>query len=349
MGNQENTYTWGDWTDSNGNVYQMPYNIKWKNHIFTEAEQKRLLAGDEITFIINEGQSVTGHFQYSMNKGNERFGFVSKYFVNDYVPQPIYHGVPQTSTYLLDLQREKAMAEYMGLYYYKKLLNKDETRVDYKRIEDEKEQKRGIDVIYTQNGIKYVVDEKAQLDYIYNKKPLPTFALELVNSSSGAIGWFVNTKLETNYYMFIWPNAKRDSLTIEERKKKPLKIEDIRYADFALVNKETLQIEVEEKLNKSPEQLLEYAKIFSQYCKELENSDGNVPLKEGIESDPGKEEGQIKGYRYFGDGFSKRKGYLYYSKNKSERPVSLVVRREWLEEKAEICGKITSSKVEIIR
>lgn len=334
----------GLWRDAIGNDNIVSFKNSWREHVFSDKEVEALLEGKEITF-----DSTTGHLQYRMSDdGNKYFGFCANSFYKEYEKEPIFD--PNVgSRYEIDRRNEAIMNQFMRVYYYLRLKNEDGTNVQSEFISDETMQRQGIDVIYFRNDRKYIIDEKAQMDYIYNKEPLPTFALELVNSSSGAIGWFVNTELETNYYMFIWPNAKSDSLTVEERKKKPLKIEDIRYADFALVNKETLRIEVNKKFSKSPEQLLVYAKKFAQYCKELENYDGNVPLKEGIESVPGKREGEIKGYKCFRDSFSEENGYLYYSKNKKERPVNLVVRRKWLEDKAEICGKITSSKVEIIQ
>lgn len=324
-------YTWGYWTDSNGNVNRMRYKTEWNGHKFTDEEQKRLLAGDEITFIDTKGQSVTGHFQYFVYKGDERFGFVSNYFRNDYVLRPIYHGLSQRSTFKLDLQRDEIMTEYMGLYYYAKLQNKDRTQVlDYQRITDIEEQKKGIDVTYTRDGKKLLIDEKAQMDYIYADRPLLTFALELLNSSSGAIGWFVNSELKTQYYMFIWPHANRGPLTVEKRKNNPLAIDDIEYVYYALVNKPKLQMEIDKKLNKNPKRLLEYARNLAQ-------------LKlEGAEKVLDKD-GKCIGYRYKKDGFNDD-GYLYYTLGKYEQPVNLVVARDWLYKIAEESGTISSDK-----
>ena len=313
---EEQMYAYGDWTDSNGNVYTMKYKTNWGDHEFTDEEQRRLLSGDEICFEYN-GRFVTGHFQYYFFNGRECFGFKSNYPKEEYDPKPTYHELLQKSTFSIDLRRENdIMAEYMRLHYYAKLLNKDKSPViDYQRITDVEEQKRGIDVSYTQNGTKYLIDEKAQMDYIYNDEPLPTFSLELLNSSSGAIGWFINTELKTQYYMFIWPHAER----------RPLTVDNIEYVYYALINKEKLQIEVAKKFHKNPSQLLEYARRLTQY-----KMGAKVYNKDG----------KCIGYRYKGDGFDDC-GYLYYTLSKQERPVNLVVKRSWLEEIAETHGKIT--------
>ena len=320
---QDQMYAWGDWTDSNGSVHRMRYKTKWGDHEFTDEEQNRLLSGDEISFKYN-GKFVTGHFQYYFFNGQEYFGFKSNYPKNEYDLSPTYKALPLKSTFSLDLQRENdIMAEYMRTNYYGNLFNKDKTRVlDYQRITDVEEQKRGIDVTYTQNGTKYFIDEKAQMDYIYNDEPLPTFSLEILNGSSGAIGWFINKELKTQYYMFIWPHAER----------KPLTVANIEYAYFALVNKEKLQIEVEKRFQKSPSQLLEYARRLTQLKMGQKICDQN---------------GTCIGYRYKEDGFDDY-GYLYYTLSKQEQPVNLIVRRSWLEEVSETHGKITGSKEEFV-
>ena len=227
-------------------------------------------------------------------------------------------GMSRQSSFQFDLERENVMAEFMGFNYYAKLYNDDGSRIEYKRITEPEEQKAGVDVEYIRNGLKYIIDEKAQMDYIYNTEPLPTFALELLNSSSGALGWFINTQLKTQYYMFIWPHAER----------KPLTVDNIEYAYFTLINKEKLKIEVEKRFRKNSNDLLEYAKRLSQL------------RLEGVEAVNGYNGNRI-GYKYKKNGFDNC-GYLYYTLSKRERPVNLVVKRDWLAQIAEACGKITN-------
>ena len=221
-------YLWGDWTDSHGDVHAMRYKKSWGEHTFSEEENAMLLAGNEISFPY-KGRMVTGHLQYYHFGEREYFGFKSDYPASEYDPNPVFHDTHEISMFEMDLRNENdIMAEFMKRYFYAKLSNKDGTPVkDFKRVTDIKEQKKGIDLTFTQDGIRYVVDEKAQMDYIFNPEPLPTFSLELLNGSSGALGWFINNDLETEYYMFIWPHART----------RPLCIDCIDYAHYALVNK----------------------------------------------------------------------------------------------------------------
>ena len=156
------------------------------------------------------------------------------------------------------------------------------------------------------------------MDYIFNPQPLPTFSLELLNATSGAIGWFINPDLKTEYYMFIWPHSEE----------KPLTLEGISYAYYALVNKTKLLLEVEKRYGKNKDQLFEYAnRIAEKKLGEKVTNDDNVCI----------------GYRYKDDGFDDQ-GYIYYTLSKHEHPVNLVVRRKWLEELSEKHGIIIPDK-----
>lgn len=307
-------YVWGDWMDGNGDVHPVRFKKRWGRHEFTEVEQRDLLSGKEIHFQYN-GREITGHLQYFTFEDKQCFGFRPNFSESEYDPKPIYRDLDQRSTFELDLRKEKdIMSEYMRLNYYAKLRNHDGSQVDYKRIDDIREQRMGVDVTYTYHGLPFLIDEKAQMDYIYNEKPLPTFSLELLNGSSGAIGWFINDTLKTEYYMFIWPHAKS----------RPLSVEGIMYAYYVLINKEKLQIEIERRYIKNKTQLLEYARRMAK---------GNmgVAVYDKV--------GKCIGYRYKGDGFDDH-GYLYYTLSKRERPVNLVVKRSWLEKIAKEYGML---------
>ncbi len=319
-GLEQQEYIWGDWIDSNGDVHPVRYKSKWGEHVFTDEEKRMLLEGKEISFPYKNGRIITGHLQYYTYKKREYFGFKSNYPKDEYELKPVYHQQALSSTFELDLRKEnEIMAEYMRVHYYAKLWNEDSTRVnDFQRITDLEEQKKGVDVIYTHNGTRYVVDEKAQMDYIYHEEPLPTFSLELLCGSSGAVGWFVNDSLKTEYYMFIWPHA--DS--------KPLSVDRISYAYYALINKRRLQIEVENRFGKNKSQLLEYAKRMTS-----EKMGEKVYDKLGT----------CIGYRYKESGFDDY-GYLYYTLSKQERPVNLIVRRNWLEKISENHGIIINDE-----
>lgn len=308
-------YVIGSWKDSNGDVNNVRYKRFWGNHFFTDEENEKLLSGKEISFQYGGG-FITGHLQYYTYKGIEIFGFKSNYPANEYDDFPVYHVADSQSSFNEDLDRENnVMSEFMRLYYYSKLLNRDNSRVsDYKRITDVELQKSGIDVTYTVDGRHYIVDEKAQMDYIYQQEPLPTFSLELLNSTSGNIGWLINPNLKTEYYMFIWPHA-------EEH---PLRVEKILYAYYSLVNKARLLIEIKKRYKMDNDRLLEYANMMAS---------GKIgeEVKDSF--------GRTIGYRYKGNGFDSQ-GYLYYTIKKPERPVNLVVKRSLLDEISESHGVI---------
>ncbi len=312
-------YYSGDWTDGNGDVNKVRFKKKWGEHVFTPDESMDLLAGKTITFIYKK-RDCTGHLQFYDYEDKRCFGFVAD-FSDEYEEKPVYDYKNKSSFYF-DLKTEKnIMSQFMIANYYDKLVNADKSKVTFKRIEDENLQKKGIDVIYTQNGNEFVIDEKAQMDYIYLDKPLSTFALELLNSSSGKIGWLINDELETKYYMFIWPHAN----------KRPLKSENIEYAYYSLISKEKLLVEIEKKYKKTKSILLEYANKMAK-CK----------MGEEVKDD----KGDIIGYRFKGDGFDDE-AYLYYTIKKAEHPVNLVVKRTWINKIAKENGFIKPKKTSI--
>ncbi len=312
-------YYSGDWTDSNGDVNKVRFKKKWGEHVFTPDESMDLLAGKTITFIYKK-RDCTGHLQFYDYEDKRCFGFVAN-SSDKYEEKPVYDYKNKSSFYF-DLKTEKnIMSQFMIANYYDKLVNTDKSKVTFKRIEDENLQKKGIDVIYTQNGNEFVIDEKAQMDYIYFYKPLSTFALELLNSSSGKIGWLINDELETKYYMFIWPHAN----------KRPLKSENIEYAYYSLVSKEKLLVEIEKKCKKTKSILLEYA-----------NKMAKGKMGEEVKDD----KGNIIGYRFKGDGFDDEV-YLYYTIKKAEHPVNLVVKRTWINKIAKENGFIKPKKTSI--
>lgn len=295
----------GVWRDSQGNENRVTIKAKWGEHCFTEGEIKALLNGEEISFPY-KGKSIHGHIQYCNYNGREYIGFKPD-FDEAYEKEPVFRG----STFRRDMRNEDTMAEFMRRNYYAKLSNDDGTPIKYKRITDKQEQLAGVDVIYVQNGKTYRIDEKAQMDYIYNEEPLPTFALE-ITGVKGAEGWFVKSGLKTQYYMFIWPHAE----------KKPLTVDNIQYARYALVDKRALQSAVDRRYG-AGEKLLEHAHR----------------LMEG-------EIGTEKNNRvYYKEGPFDQEGYLVYTKKpssgqdgKEEEPVNLVVSSRWIESLAERHG-----------
>lgn len=297
----------GIWRDSEDNENVVSFKANWGGHRFSSEERSMLLAGKEIYFRYY-GNDIVGHLQYFSYKGKTYFGFTPN-FDPEYESSPVFRG----SSFQMDLENEDVMAAFMRLNYYEKLSNDDGSPIEYRRITEKDEQEAGVDVEFTQNGQKYIIDEKAQMDYIYNDKPLPTFALEILGVR-GSEGWFVKQDLKTQYYMFIWPHADH----------KPLTLERIEYAYYALVEKRRLQREIEKRYG-ARDRLLGYARNL-------------MTGKLGFEK-----------YNkvYYKDSPFDQQGYLVYTKSptlnlggKEEEPVNLVVRRSWLENMAVSYGTV---------
>lgn len=300
-------YVNGMWKDSTGNENPVSFKGKWGEHIFTEEEIRALLNGEEICFGY-KGKDIRGHIQYCSYNGKEYIGFKPD-FDEAYDKEPVFRG----STFRLDMRKEDIMAEFMRRNYYARLRNDDGTNITYWRIVDQQEQRAGIDVEYARNGRTYLVDEKAQMDYIFNDTPLPTFALEIMGVK-GTEGWFVKSGLKTQYYMFIWPHAEG----------KPLTVDSIRYAMYAFVEKKALQDAVDKRYG-TKEELTEYARRIM--AGEIGNEKDNRV--------------------YYKEKPFDAEGYLVYTKKpapgqegKAEEPVNLVVSRRWIESLAEEYGTV---------
>ncbi len=104
------------------------------------------------------------------------------------------------SSFKNDLEKEQKLAVFLDVYYKKHLKH-----YLFERIHDLKQQMQGIDLIFSHNtnGGRFLIDEKAQLDYI--NEDLPTFAFELVYQKDGEIkkGWLFDTKKKTEFYALI--------------------------------------------------------------------------------------------------------------------------------------------------
>lgn len=310
---EQQDYIFGEWVDSSGSVNSVRFKKKWGEHIFSADEIKMLLLGAMITFPYKGGM-ICGHLQYRKTQDGRRYVGFCPDFDKEYTIAPVYDATV-VSRFEGDRRNEALMNQFMRMYYYSKLLNSDGSSVKSEFISDESRQKQGVDVIFLRDKKKYVIDEKAQIDYIYRTEgPLGTFALELLNSSSGKIGWFINDELETEYYMFIWPHADGRLMSVN----------NIEYAQYALVERSRLK-EMIEKRYQSVERLREYA---------LRLSKGSL---EGTTE-------QNNRLYYKRDPFDDN-AYLVYTREptgkkegKVEKPVNLVVKKAMLEMVAEEKG-----------
>lgn len=103
-------------------------------------------------------------------------------------------------TFDQDLLREKLLAALLDGYYQKHLKH-----YNFERITQPARQFQGVDIQLTHKGTGqiFLVDEKAQLDYV--NEELPTFAFELSYEHHGKTreGWLFDPVKTTQFYALI--------------------------------------------------------------------------------------------------------------------------------------------------
>ena len=98
-----------------------------------------------------------------------------------------------------DLSREAILGQYLDIVYKERLAG-----FKVQRIYEPKLQQKGVDLIITGDGAReYLIDEKAQLDYLDND--LPTFAFEISYLKDGMqrLGWLLDGTKKTERYFLI--------------------------------------------------------------------------------------------------------------------------------------------------
>ncbi len=104
------------------------------------------------------------------------------------------------SSFKKDLSREQELIPLLDSYYTKYL-----KKYGYRRVSGLKEQYRGIDLVLRHKILDkaYLVDEKAQLDYVNER--LPTFAFELFYEKKGVRkkGWLFDASKKTQFYALV--------------------------------------------------------------------------------------------------------------------------------------------------
>jgi hypothetical protein len=137
---------------------------------------------------------------------------------------------------------EKEIAKFMDEKYYSTVVS------EFIRFDDKENQLKGKDVSFTLEGLgNIIVDEKAQTHYI--NKNLPTFAFELSflrQTGEWTLGWLFDKEKENDYFMLIWPFAKKEW---------DLTKEDITKLDCILINKQKV-IELLEKEGFTKEKIM---------------------------------------------------------------------------------------------
>lgn len=160
------------------------------------------------------------------------------------------------SSFKSDLNKEQKLSVLLDCYYKEYLKN-----YTFKRIHDIKNQMLGVDVVFTHKttGEKFLIDEKAQLDYI--NEDLPTFAFELEYTKRGVIkkGWLFDQNKKTNFYSLV------TGIYNDEPKK-------FTSCKITFVNREKL---VKLLFNKGVDE-----KKLRSYIKENNGHQGKLPIKE---------------------------------------------------------------------
>lgn len=104
------------------------------------------------------------------------------------------------SNFSSDLKKEQNLFPFLDAIYTKKL-----NHYTFKRVSDYAEQLKGVDVVFTHKttGEDFLIDEKAQLDYV--NEDLPTFAFEISYLKKGRIkqGWLFDSSKKTDFYALV--------------------------------------------------------------------------------------------------------------------------------------------------
>lgn len=128
-----------------------------------------------------------------------------------------------------DEQAANAVAESLDNNFYIYTEN-------FNRVYDKNRQVVGVDTEFDYAGYHYVCDEKAAIRYA--NKQLNTYSLELSTLNKRGVeipGWFVNSNMINNSYLFVWLN-KVDSII----EKCSFTSKDIKEYEVALVTKQNL-------------------------------------------------------------------------------------------------------------
>ena len=95
-----------------------------------------------------------------------------------------------------DIQQEQILGKFLDDVY-------NGLNIDFERVSDKDMQNHGVDIIITKKGHRFLVDEKAQLDYV--GVSMPTFAFEIggFKEEEHKIGWLFDRKKLTTHYILV--------------------------------------------------------------------------------------------------------------------------------------------------
>ncbi|KFC23660.1 hypothetical protein [Epilithonimonas lactis] len=189
------------------------------------------------------------------------------------------------STFDQDLNKEALLGQFLdGIY--------KQLDYDFKRIHDLDLQNKGIDLIILHHGTEYLIDEKAQLDYLNHCLPTFTFELSYLKNGKWRKGWLFDKNKVTDHY-FLVTNISLKTQNIEDG-----------FKDCSITSVNT------EKLRKYLENIGLGWDILSVMDGQIRHSDQkqNIPLRH----------------------LKEKEGCLYYSVQKDEKPLNLKLYLKWL-------------------
>jgi len=201
-----------------------------------------------------------------------------------------------------DLSKEQTLGKYLDIFYQKKYSSKN---YSFQRISSLEKQLEGIDLIINVAGKDFLIDEKAQLDYL--NKSLPTFAFEIsfLKNKKIKLGWLFDKQKKTDTYFLITNIQTNENGNL---------FEGISNCSMTAVSRKNL-IALLEKKGLDEKKIFEYSTSIRQSKKH-----GKFPIKELDK---------------------KKEGFFYYSfENKNEQPINLVLYLNFLTANSQVGKKI---------
>ncbi len=189
------------------------------------------------------------------------------------------------STFDQDLNKEGLLGQFLdGIY--------KQLDYDFKRIYDLDLQNKGVDLIILHRGTEYLIDEKAQLDYLNHCLPTFTFELSYLKNGKWRKGWLFDKNKVTDHY-FLITNISLNTQNIEDG-----------FKDCSITSVNT------KKLRSYLEKIGLGWDILSVMDGQIRHSDQkqNIPLRH----------------------LKEKEGCLYYSVQKDEKPLNLKLYLKWL-------------------
>lgn len=167
--------------------------------------------------------------------------------------------------------------------------------INLKRVTSIDLQNLGVDLMYTDNSGKHLyIDEKAQLDYINSNLPTFTFELSYLKNSEWKKGWFLDFSKATTHY-FLITNIMADN---------PSNLgQGIKSCNITSVNRE---------------KLINHLSSIGLTNEQLKSYDNSI------------RQGQNFGKNHISELNPQKEGLIYFTKNKSEKPINLQLRLKYL-------------------